>query len=1113
MEDNNEPQEQPPPDNSQTTPIVEEENSARVGADTQGESGRNQDIPLKSLQPPTFVLFSLVLHLEILTSSYSPSSRDKKSCHRCNKEIGTGRNLVVCFDGTSNKFGKKNTNVLEFYSRLDEKNIYYNPGVGTAPNPKPSTWQRLKRYGDLAFAHSFDHLVRQGYKWIIDVYEPGDRIYICGFSRGAYQAKTLAAMITAVGLIPRGNDRQIPFAYQIYLESEESDEKRKDAEEFKRKLTFNGNVGVHFLGIWDTVSSVGFVREERPGTTRVHENVCYVRHALALDECRVKFEPEYVCGNRPVPPEYLVNDERGIPRVKEVWFAGSHSDVGGGSTENRTLDNAAIPSLWMANQAMLAGLSLKPSKVNWVEEKLRTMCPTDSMKWFYRPIEILPVKRLKFHSQHVPSSTQPLTPSPDRSPLPPVFNPPNTTRRWHVFRGRKMLPGQLIHVSVCLMGGHYKPKASRHGINWGDIVGMGVGREKEADWMPEELEPHFEMDLYDVAGAESIMKEWIAEPKNEEWATRLNFLASVSSGVSMILNQAAVPSRLCEMIREKKECASDLLTTLAKNDSDHLLICLPELVETVERGASTINDKSLSGTLRTLFQNYGELPLPKEYIPVSPSSNDPGPSLKWVHRMAISSLYFTRYIYTRNANDLVKSENLLLSLPESIRGSPEIQNSYATMLEAKGTLDALEKAVTIRDSLPRPHSDMYHRILVNTRLNLATLRVRLRFSRKYDALSNITTHSRSVALMEDEEFAKCLSNLGNRLHSLDEWKDALEVAKESVTVFRRIYPDPLAVDADMATALNNFSNRLRGAGQLEDALHEMEEAVRMRRTLCHGDDLTEVWSDLAISLGNLSECQRRLGDVEGAHLSAKEAVQIHRSKGSDSSQGPSAELASNLLMLSIVQQSLGRIEDALVTIQECIEMQEVLAEQDAMQIPALANTLNSLYVRLSDLGRHDEALVAIQRAVSMREVLAHDRPAAFNQYLATSLNNLYVCLSDLGRHEEALVAIQRAVSMGEVLAHDRPAAFNQDLAGSLFNLSRQYSQLNRHEDALEPAERSLALYRELVKTRPLVFKKEVIRGLLHLSNCLIHLGRNGEAVEARKELNELRAQASSGSFH
>lgn len=172
MEDNNEPQEQPPPDNSQTTPIVEEENSARVGADTQGESGRNQDIPLKSLQPPTFVLFSLVLHLEILTSSYSPSSRDKKSCHRCNKEIGTGRNLVVCFDGTSNKFGKKvcrysklgndvryavlsiaqNTNVLEFYSRLDEKNIYYNPGVGTAPNPKPSTWQRLKRYGDLAFA-------------------------------------------------------------------------------------------------------------------------------------------------------------------------------------------------------------------------------------------------------------------------------------------------------------------------------------------------------------------------------------------------------------------------------------------------------------------------------------------------------------------------------------------------------------------------------------------------------------------------------------------------------------------------------------------------------------------------------------------------------------------------------------------------------------------------------------------------------------------------------------------------------------------------------------------------------------------------------------------------
>ncbi|KAJ3477999.1 hypothetical protein NLI96_g10065 [Meripilus lineatus] len=376
------------------------------------------------------------------------------------------------------------------------------------------------------------------------------------------------------------------------------------------------------------------------------------------------------------------------------------------------------------------------------------------------------------------------------------------------------------------------------------------------------------------------------------------------------------------MTQEKPKCASEIVPAFAEHDTEHPLNCLPELVETVEREGSVTNDKSVSETLRTLFRNYGELPLPKEYVPISLSSNDP--SLKWVHRVAISSLYFTRYIHLRNPDDLAKSEDLLVSLPESLRGSPEIQNSHATILEAKGTLDALEKAVAIRDSLERQHPNMYHRILVNTRLNLATLRLDIRLGQKYDALSNLTTHSRSAALMDDEEFAKCLLNLSSRFYKLDEKGNAFEITKESVAVFLRVFPAPLAVDADMAKALNSLSNRLRDAGQLEEALHKMEEAVRMRRTLsCDGS--TKLRSDLGISLRHLSECQRRLGDVDGAHASANEAVLIHRdSTGNYSHDEPSAELASSLLTLSIAEHSLGRIEDALVTIQECIELQELV---------------------------------------------------------------------------------------------------------------------------------------------------------------------------------------------
>jgi len=159
------------------------------------------------------------------------------------------------------------------------------------------------------------------------------------------------------------------------------------------KTTFSHeHCDVHFVGVWDTVSSVGIIRGKSfPGTDKFNDSVCYFRHALALDERRVKFLPEYVCGGESYP-----ESGDGVRRVKEVWFAGCHSDIGGGNVKNDKLNNATIPVLWIANQARFAGLRLLPSRVGWDWEALSMTKPTESLNLFWRFVEILPIKRLTY---------------------------------------------------------------------------------------------------------------------------------------------------------------------------------------------------------------------------------------------------------------------------------------------------------------------------------------------------------------------------------------------------------------------------------------------------------------------------------------------------------------------------------------------------------------------------------------------------------------------------------------------------------------------------------------------------------------------------------------------
>ncbi|KAJ2935249.1 hypothetical protein H1R20_g1846, partial [Candolleomyces eurysporus] len=404
----------------------------------------------------------------------------------CGHHKQGGRNLILCIDGTANQFGKKNTNVIEIYNLImketgDNQRTWYNSGIGTYARPH---WRSLKYYKqvvfhkiDLAIAWNFEKTVQAAYQWLSDNYEDGDCIFLFGFSRGAFQVRALSAMIHKVGLIHKGNEMQIPFAYELYADSETDREliapvgsakpeaspeqvaaertsmidrlkealrfTKKEApveqpgaqaismaERFKRAFS-RKNVKVHFVGAWDTVSSIGIARGKRvlPGTTDGMGHVCYFRHALALDERRVKFLPEYAWGGKTLIPLSNADvDRKGDPpQVMEVWFAGTHSDIGGGNVQNIGMDRSRPPLRWMASEAEALGLRLESFQRELSSSEQIEF--QESLIGLWHLFEVLPFRRLTFAR------------SPDCK---------ETTRMPHFWSERKIHEGQKIHSSLIL---------------------------------------------------------------------------------------------------------------------------------------------------------------------------------------------------------------------------------------------------------------------------------------------------------------------------------------------------------------------------------------------------------------------------------------------------------------------------------------------------------------------------------------------------------------------------------------------------------------------------------------------------------------------------------------
>ncbi|GAB1524336.1 hypothetical protein RhiTH_007489 [Rhizoctonia solani] len=201
------------------------------------------------------------------------------------------RTLVLCFDGTGDQFDQDNSNIVQFFQLLkkDDRNkqmVYYQAGIGTSSKHFVTPIAiALSKAADMAIAHGLRDHVTDGYEFLMQNYIEGDKICLFGFSRGAYTARALAGMLHKVGLLPPFNYQQVPFAYHMY--------QRDDKEGWEMsngfKQAFSIDVEIHFMGLFDTVNSVGLLPHELP-FAKSNYVVRNFRHAVALDERRAKFK-------------------------------------------------------------------------------------------------------------------------------------------------------------------------------------------------------------------------------------------------------------------------------------------------------------------------------------------------------------------------------------------------------------------------------------------------------------------------------------------------------------------------------------------------------------------------------------------------------------------------------------------------------------------------------------------------------------------------------------------------------------------------------------------------------------------------------------------------------
>jgi len=266
------------------------------------------------------------------------------------------KRIVICADGTWNK-PEENlekdypTNVLKFsraIAPLDNSKIsqtvFYDWGIGSYHDNITGG----------AFGAGLNKNIQDCYRYIIHNYEIGDELYFFGFSRGAYTVRSLCGLINNCSILKREHANRISEGFDLY-KSKTIKPKDKESVQFRKNYAVADKTKIHFLGVWDTVGTLGLpisffglIKEKH----LFHDNkigsiVKTARHALSLDEKRKDFKP-------------TIWEPKPSIDLKQVWFAGVHSDIGGGYAPDKFGNTLAdIPMTWIKEEAQKSGLTFE----------------------------------------------------------------------------------------------------------------------------------------------------------------------------------------------------------------------------------------------------------------------------------------------------------------------------------------------------------------------------------------------------------------------------------------------------------------------------------------------------------------------------------------------------------------------------------------------------------------------------------------------------------------------------------------------------------------------------------------------------------------------------------
>lgn len=279
------------------------------------------------------------------------------------------KKLAVFLDGTWNVVGN-NTNVWRLRSLCSP--------TSTDGSPQQAYYEKgVNGFLGGAFGEGIDTVITNAYQWLVDHYDPGDDIFIFGFSRGAYTARSLAGFIAKCGLLKSGGALGLTQLYNRYrrrdartlwalLDAQENGKLGDVTLEEQLLLKYSMAVHIKLVGVWDTVGDLGIPWFSIEGlkwwstegflSTGLRLPIENGFHALAVDEHRLAFSPTLWTVRHAANPDPDAPPPRPLASVEQRWFVGAHADVGGGYASDLL---PQIPLRWIMKKASLHGLAFR----------------------------------------------------------------------------------------------------------------------------------------------------------------------------------------------------------------------------------------------------------------------------------------------------------------------------------------------------------------------------------------------------------------------------------------------------------------------------------------------------------------------------------------------------------------------------------------------------------------------------------------------------------------------------------------------------------------------------------------------------------------------------------